>query len=176
MDHRKKKTLTQNPRKLAGLLSRITFWWVRDLYKKGLSKIITEEDVYQTSECQRSAKIAEKFTQVWNQESQEKHPSVFKLIFKTYGYKLLPVGLAFSVFESLLRCAQPLFFGALLSYFSSPEEPRSSAYIYATGMIMCSLIPIATYHPFYFYSMETAKKIKIGLTRLVYDKVSFMKM
>jgi ATP-binding cassette, subfamily C (CFTR/MRP), member 4 len=171
MDNSKKKHLEENPQNRASMLSKLTFWWVRDLYRKGMRKTITSEDIYQTKQSQKSELIADKFTLIWNEELKKENPSVLLLIYKAYGYMLLPIGLIFSIFESILRCVQPLFFGALLSYFSEGKEMPSYAYLYGAGMILCSLIPVIAYHPFSFYSMETAMKVKIGLTRLIYDKV-----
>jgi ATP-binding cassette, subfamily C (CFTR/MRP), member 4 len=173
MDHKEQQKLAESPHKYANRLSKMSFWWVRDLYRKGLTKTITEQDIYQTNADQESAKIGDKFTKLWDDELQRQNPSVLRMFYRAYGFPLLSIGLIFSISETLNRCAQPLFLGALLSYFANPEASRNDAYLYGSGIVLCSLIPVITFHPFIYYAMETAMKVRIGSSRLTYDKVSY---
>lgn len=168
-EHRKRP---EHPHTKASRFSKMSFWWLRSLYKLGLTKTITEEDVYETLKDHDSEQIANKFTVLWENELGKKNPSVLRLFYNAYGFGVLSVGLTFSIVETLNRCAQPLFLGALLSYFVDPEITKNHAYMYAAGIVTCSLIPVLTFHPFIYYIMEHGMKIRIGSSRLVYDKVS----
>jgi ATP-binding cassette, subfamily C (CFTR/MRP), member 4 len=174
MDHKEQQNWAESPHKKASRLSKMTFWWVRDLYRKGFKQSITEEDIYKTNKDHESGLIAEKFTKLWNEELLTKNPSTIRMFYRAYGLSLLSIGLLFSICESLIRCSQPLFLGALLSYFADPEGSRYDAYFYGTAIIMTSVVPVMTYHPFSYYATETAMKVKIGSSRLVYDKVSYI--
>lgn len=137
----------------------------------GLSRPITEDDVYETLKDHKSEKIGNKFTTLWQNELEKKNPSVLRMFYNAYGPATISVGLLFSVVETLNRCAQPLFLGALLTYFADPETSKRDAYFYASGIVICSLIPVLTFHPFIYYIFEVGMKIRIGSSRLVYDKV-----
>lgn len=91
--------------------------------------------------------------------------------YNAYGLPFLSVGLAFSIVETLNRCAQPLFLGALLSNFVDADGSKQSAYFYASGIVLCSFIPVITFHPFIYYVFEIGMKLRVGCSRLVYDKV-----
>lgn len=93
------------------------------------------------------------------------------MFYNAYGLPVLIYGLAFSIVETVNRCAQPLFLGGLLSNFVDPDATKNMAYLYATGIIICSLIPVLTFHPFIYYIFEVGMMIRIGSSRLVYDKV-----
>lgn len=147
------------------------FWWCRDLYRIGLKRPIVDEDVYETLNHHESEKIADKFSKLWKQELESKNPSTLRMFFNAYGWQVLIFGLLFSVCETLMRCAQPLLLGELLTYFADEEKSKNSAYLYASGIVLCSLIPVLTFHPYIYYIFEIGMKIRIGCSRLVYDKV-----
>lgn len=171
MDHKEQQTKPKNPHNEASRISKMSFWWLRDLYKTGLRQTITEDDVYETLKDHESDKIADKFAKLWQQELESKNPSVLRMFFRAYGVPALSIGLAFSIVETLNRCAQPLFLGALLSNFVDAGATKNSAYLYASGIVICSLIPVLTFHPFIYYIFEVGMKLRVGASRLVYDKV-----
>lgn len=173
MNHKEQQTKPENPQATASRISRMSFWWLRGLYRKGLKRTIKEEDIYETLKQHESDKIAELFTKLWEQELEKKNPSVLRMFYNAYGFPVILSGFIFSIVETLNRCVQPLFLGALLSYFVDPEISKNTAYLYATGIVVCSLVPVLTFHPFIYYIVEHAMKLRIGSSRLVYDKVRF---
>lgn len=171
MNQKSEKLKPINPHKNASRLSKMTYWWCRDLYKVGLKRPITDEDVYETIGHHESKRIANRFTNLWEQELKKSNPSTLSLFFNAYGWKIAIFGLLFSITESFVRCVQPLLLGELLTYFADEQGSKTSAYLYALGIVMCSLIPVLTFHPYIYFIFETAMKIRIGSSRLVYDKV-----
>jgi ATP-binding cassette, subfamily C (CFTR/MRP), member 4 len=176
MNHTEQQKLAESPQVYANRFSKMTFWWIRDLFRKGLTQTITEQDIYQTNADQESAKIGDKFTKLWDDELQRQNPSVLRMFYRAYGPSVLTIGFLFSICESIMRAAQPLFLGALLTYFADQKASRNEAYLYGFGITLCSLIPVITYHPFVYYAIECAMKVRIGSSRLIYDKVSCLKV
>lgn len=68
---------------------------------------------------------------------------------------------------------QPLFLGGLLSYFVPGQNiiTRQDAYLYAAGIIFCSLIPVLTFHPFILHIYEKGTQMRLACTGLLYKKV-----
>jgi hypothetical protein len=172
MNQKSTKQKPINPHNNASRLSKMSYWWCRDLYKVGLKRPITDEDVYETIGHHESERISQRFTKLWEQELKSSNPSTLRMFFNAYGWKITIFGLLFSITESFVRCAQPLILGELLTYFASEDRSKTSAYLYASGIVLCSLIPVLTFHPYIYFVFEVAMKIRIGSTRLVYDKVS----
>lgn len=172
MNSQSSKNKPVNPLYTASRINKMCFWWIKDLYKIGMTRTITEEDVYQTIDHHESDRIANKFTKIWNDELNKKDPSTLRLFYKAYGPPVIAIGLLFSILETILRCAQPLLLGELLTNFSDENATKESSYIYATGIVLCSLLPVLTFHPFIYYAFEIAMKLRIGCSRLVYDKVN----
>ena len=162
-----------NPVQTASRISKMSFWWMKDLYRMGLTRDITEEDVYQTIDHHECDRIANKFTKIWDEELTKRNPSTLRMMYKAYGPPVIIIGMLFSICETIFRCAQPLLLGELLTNFSDDTATKESSYIYATGIVLCSLVPVLTFHPFIYYIFEVGMKLRVGCSRLVYDKVGY---
>lgn len=117
--------------------------------------------------------MADKFTKLWNEELKQKSPSVIRMFHKAFGSWVIILGILYSICETSVRCAQPFFLGALITHFVGgvKEESKIKMYYYAIGIIVCSLIPVITYHPFILYIQEVGMKIRLGSAVLIYQKV-----
>lgn len=78
MNHKEPKSKVKNPHNEASRISKMAFWWIKDLYKAGLKRPITEDDVYETLETHKSVEIADKFAALWQKELERKDPSVLR--------------------------------------------------------------------------------------------------
>lgn len=67
---------------------------------------------------------------------------------------------------------QPLLLGRLVSFFSESNDdiPIESAYLYAMGVVLCSLVSALCYHPFMFYLFRLGARIRLACAGLVYRK------
>lgn len=79
-------------------------------------------------------------------------------------------------FETLMihlpSAFQPLFLGGLISYFADGQTTitKESAYLYAMGIVLCSLITSLLFHPFMFYVFAVGSRIRIACAGLIYRK------
>lgn len=73
---------------------------------------------------------------------------------------------------NISSCSQPLFLGGLVSFFAEGQTDvsKQQAYLYATGIVLCSLISTLCFHPFMFYLFETGTRIRLACSGLVYRK------
>ncbi|XP_055588089.1 ATP-binding cassette sub-family C member 4-like [Uranotaenia lowii] len=174
------KNKHENPICNASFLSRRTFWWLKEIFRAGQQKQITEELLYATLPEHRSHELSDMFERLWaeeraqdpNKEPNRQQPSLFRTLYRAYGNRTLFWGLLFSVIETANRVAQPLLLGGLLSYFSpgQTEISEREAYYFAAGVIICSLIPVLTFHPFILFIFEIGMKARIGCSCLIYNK------
>ncbi|KZC06945.1 Multidrug resistance-associated protein 4 [Dufourea novaeangliae] len=65
---------------------------------------------------------------------------------------------------------QPLFLGRLLKYYSSDEITKSEAYLYATGVILCSGLIIFVLHPYMMAILHMGMKMRVACCSLIYRK------
>lgn len=81
----------------------------------------------------------------------------------------------------LYRAIQPQCLGSLVMYFSQTKENAAIAaatddprivYLYAIGIIMCSILTISFSHPFMVYALQMGMRVRITCCSLIYRKVS----
>ncbi|XP_058839979.1 ATP-binding cassette sub-family C member 4-like [Topomyia yanbarensis] len=166
------KNKKENPVRNASFLSRRTFWWLKEIFRAGLRNEITEDLLYATLPEHKSNRLSVKFQRLWTEELQRPQPSLLRTFFRAYGKATLFWGLLVSAIEIANQVAQPLFLGALVSYFSpgQTEISEREAYFYAAGVIFWSLVPVLTFHPYMLYISEIGMKLRIGSSSLIYSK------
>ncbi|XP_053661392.1 ATP-binding cassette sub-family C member 4 [Anopheles marshallii] len=164
-----------NPVQNASFFSKRSFWWLREMFHYGQRKEITEEKLYTTLPEHSSHGLAETFERLWSEEEQRgpDKASFARVYWRAFGKETLFWGLAFSAFETANRVAQPLLLGELVSYFTPNQDTISErdAYLYAIGVITCSLLSVISFHPFIFYIFQLGMKFRIGASCLIYNKV-----
>ncbi|XP_035901949.1 multidrug resistance-associated protein 4 [Anopheles stephensi] len=164
-----------NPIQNASFFSRRSFWWLREMFRYGQRKEITEEKLYATLPEHSSHRLAETFERLWSEEEQlgPDKASFARVYWRAFGKETLFWGLMFSAFETANRVAQPLLLGELVSYFTPNQDTISErdAYLYAIGVITCSLLSVISFHPFIFYIFQLGMKFRIGASCLIYNKV-----
>lgn len=71
------------------------------------------------------------------------------------------------------RVLQPIFLGQLLDYFRKKEVEtitKTEAYLYATGVILCSGILIFVTHPYMMAILHMGMKMRVACCSLIYRK------
>lgn len=138
----------------------------------GIKGNITEEDIYDNLQEHDSGEIVDRFSILWSDELQKKKPSVLRMFYKAYGMSSLSASIVFSLIDTSIKGTQPLFLGALISYFVGDDEvTQNDAYLYALGIALYSLIPVLVFHPFILYMFEVGMKLRLGSCGLIYQKI-----
>ena len=174
MNQKREQIQQENPQQKASRFSRMSFWYLRDLFRQGIKRSITENDVYENLDELKYDPIVNKFSKLWNNELKEKNPSTLRMFYNAYGLRTIIVGLIFSIVEIGIRCAQPLLLGGLIGYFSDSTDNGSfkgSAYLYASGIVLCSFLLLAIFNPLMLFLIEISMKLKIGSIGLIYSKI-----
>lgn len=72
----------------------------------------------------------------------------------------------------LISVFQPLCLGGLVMYFApgQTEITRNDAFHYAAGIVICSIVPVLTFHPFILYIFQIGMKIRLASCALIYKK------
>lgn len=83
-----------------------------------------------------------------------------------------------SVSFIVYRAIQPQCLGSLVMYFSQTKENAATSedprlvYLYAVGIILCSILTISFSHPFMVYALQMGMRVRITCCSLIYRKVS----
>lgn len=163
----------ENPVINANFISRITYWWLRKIFYQGYRRPIVEEDVFACLKEHESEDLHQMFKVLWAKEKVKKKPSMLRVFYQAFGAQTLFWGLLFASLETMNRLALPLCLGNLVTYFAPNQQDinKNEAYLYATGIVLCSLLPVLTFHPFIMFIFQVGLKLRVACCCLIYEKV-----
>ncbi|EDV43276.1 uncharacterized protein Dana_GF16604 [Drosophila ananassae] len=161
-----------NPVVKANFLSKWFFIWTREILIKGLRRNLDPADLYAPDPSLESCNVSSYLLGFWEQELHRSKPSVLRMIFRAYGWSFIPSSIVYSILTIAVHTTQPLMLGGLVSFFSesSVNISKHSAYMYAMGVVLCSLISGLFYHPFMKYLFRVGSRVRLACTGLVYRK------
>lgn len=67
----------------------VCFRWINPILKLGMSREISEDDIYDVTNEMRSDKNTEALAKQWQLELKCKNPSILRALLKLYGPKVL---------------------------------------------------------------------------------------
>lgn len=67
------------------------------MFAIGLKRVIQEDDIYEVKNDMRSDLNTEAFEKLWMEELKKQKPSLFRVMFKLYLWKVLLVGFSFAI-------------------------------------------------------------------------------
>ncbi|XP_032455543.1 multidrug resistance-associated protein 4-like [Nasonia vitripennis] len=115
--------------------------WLKDLLLHGYKHGIEADDLYDVLPQHRSELLCDSLEKVWseelkNAESQGRKPSLWKIIFKTYGLSYLKYSML-SVCYIVSTLLMPLMLEQLLLNIDT-----SWSYVYAAGLLFLQIGPL----------------------------------
>nr|CAD7441994.1 unnamed protein product [Timema bartmani] len=170
------KHINPNPRLRANFLSKVVFWWLKDLFWIGTKKDLEYSDLYNTLPSQLSDKLGDDLERNWNKEREsarntQRAPSLLRVLWKTFAWSYMWCGVSTLVLTCGLRIMTPILLASLIAYFN-PESTytKSDAYMYAAALITCSLATALCSHNTSFGNQVVGMNIRVACCSLVYRK------
>ncbi|XP_029169040.1 probable multidrug resistance-associated protein lethal(2)03659 [Nylanderia fulva] len=181
MNNNNQRKYPNHPRQNANLISFLTFWWTRKIFRIGYKRDLKETDIYTTLTQDQTSHLGKLISKAWEKEVEscakkdngsKCKPQLLRVLFHCFGKSLLLIGLVQAVMELILRICQPLLLATLLRYFSSDKKKwNNEVYYNAVGIILLSILdPILLHHSMQ-HIMHIGLKIKIACTALLYKKI-----
>ncbi|KAF5277747.1 hypothetical protein FQR65_LT03727 [Abscondita terminalis] len=180
MEALKRKIVNENPREGANPLAVATFAYTFPTFIQGFKREFTEHDLYETFSDHKSAQLGDKMEKAWNEEVQrankiDKRPSLGRVLIKVFGLNYLFLAFPVMCVDLIFKMSQPLLLARLIAFFSPSTSnkvvTRDEAYIYAVGVILCSLLVVLFHYPYMNGVLHAGMKVRIGCCSLIYRKV-----
>ena len=76
---------------------------MRDIFRLGLKGPLREEVFYQNLQSLDSELLTDKFSKLWEDERLRKKLSILRVIGRAYGSVFLPLGVLYSLTESICK-------------------------------------------------------------------------
>lgn len=96
--------MESHPEERANFLSKITFFWLHELFQFGHTNEITVNDIHVFRDNDSSAKLTKKFSALWASEVISGRKSLWRVIIKLYAVKVIACGFLFSALDTVCRC------------------------------------------------------------------------
>ena len=94
----------RHPEEEANFISKITFFWLIDLFQFGHNNQLTVNDIYRVRRCDASGNVSQKFYILWNNELRNGQNNLWSVIRKIYGSNVIIGGILFSIVDTICRC------------------------------------------------------------------------
>jgi ATP-binding cassette, subfamily C (CFTR/MRP), member 4 len=160
MDSTAKEKLEVNPRKTGNFLSILTFSWVLPLLFKGRKKVLDCDDLEKSW-----------LNEIEKKKRKNQKPSLMSAGLSVFGLGIFYRGTLLLIFELAFRVTLPMFLGGVIQYFDKPEEESlNEAYLYATGIIVCSFCSVIANHALMLSNLAMGMRIRIAACSLIYRK------
>lgn len=171
----------ENPVEKANFISRLLFWWVNPLMRKGYKRELQIEDVYKQRRCDESERLTDRlerefekeleWAKVGNKDDPYK-PSYLKALVRTFGMRYMLIGLGCAFEELFIRVFQAVIVIRFLAYFSPDKGGLSEAEAYSYGgALVCFLAMYTISHHVIFVDLElTGMRVRVASCALIYRK------
>lgn len=116
--------------------------------------------------------LSENLNNLWQDEKLVPKPSVLRILWKASGLKIILLGVAVAVIQTITRGLQPLFLASLVEFFAvnQTEISEIQAFGYASGIVLCGFLPAICFHNLNYNFLKIGTKIRLGLSGLIYNK------
>lgn len=172
---KQQKGLPQNPLDKSSFLSYIFFTWLTPTFINGARRELSAEDLYEPLKSHRSSELGDRLCSAWKFEQKKsqrtgKPASLLRAFMKVFGLEILGLGLILLILELGVRLSQPIFLAKLIQYYSRENGDVTEAYLYAAGVILCSMVNVSIVHPYMLSQMHVGMKMRIAACSMIYRK------
>ncbi|KAK9145296.1 hypothetical protein Sjap_005199 [Stephania japonica] len=156
----------------AGCLSKISFWWLNPLMRKGSKKILESEDLPQLRDKDRAETCYRKFMEEFNKQkdsNQSSSPSILWTVFLCHWKELLVSGF-FALLKILNLSAGPLILKAFIEFSEGKGTSKNEGYILALLLFITKSLESVSQRQWYFRSRIIGLHVRSLLSTAIYDK------
>ncbi|CAA7016710.1 unnamed protein product [Microthlaspi erraticum] len=161
----------------AGLLSKLSFWWLNSLMKKGNVKDLEEEDMPELREEERAETCYSLFEENLNEQKRRlvdddddtRRPSILKVTVLCVWREVLISG-CFAFMKIVSVSAGPLLLNAFILVAEGNERFRYEGFVLAVLLFFTKSVESLSQRQWYFRSRLVGLRVRSLLTAAIYKK------
>ncbi|CAG9833832.1 unnamed protein product [Diabrotica balteata] len=171
-----KEKYNPNPREKANILSTLFFGYTYDVFKKGLSKTLEVDDLYNPLKIDRSKILGDSLQSNWDKQIEKakktnSKPSLLKAIFMTFWLEYLKLGIFDITTDLVLRLVQPIMLGKLLDYFKPEAQvSKNEALMYAGIIVAIGVLNFLIGNQYMIEGFHSGMRIRAACCAVIYRK------
>ncbi|CAG9767682.1 unnamed protein product [Ceutorhynchus assimilis] len=170
-----KQNVNPNPRDRSTPLGLLFFTYTYGMFKKGYTKVLEVEDLYNPIKSDRSTLLGDRLERAWNKaygkaKHKSKNPSLLWAIARAFWPEYTILGVTLTAME-VFSLAQPILLGQLLTYFrNNTDLTKEDALWYAGGIAFSSLCGTLLSNQYIMGAFHYGMKIRAACCALIYRK------
>ncbi|KAL6640000.1 hypothetical protein ACP70R_022310 [Stipagrostis hirtigluma subsp. patula] len=149
----------------AGLFSKLSFWWLNPLVKKGYQKPLEEKDIPLLDVEDEAGTQYSMFIEKIN----SRQPSLFWAIVSCYKMEIIVSGL-FALLKVLALSAGPLLLKEFINVSSGKEAFRHEGLVIALGLLLTKCLESLAQRQWYFRTRRMGIQVRSLLSAAIYQK------
>ncbi|MCD9643110.1 hypothetical protein HAX54_030263 [Datura stramonium] len=156
----------------AGILSKMSFWWLNPLMKKGKKKTLEDENIPGLSEIDSAESCYLIFEELLNKQKQvdlSSQPSVLKTILICHRKEIIVSGF-FALLKVVTVSAGPLLLNAFIKVAEGNASFRNEGLLLAILLFTSKSLESLSQRQWYFRSRLIGLKVRSSLTAAIYRK------
>ncbi|KAL6971970.1 Multidrug resistance-associated protein 7 [Sarracenia purpurea var. burkii] len=164
--------VTVTPFARARFFSKLSFWWLNPLMRKGREKTLEDEDIPNLREEDQAEACYLRFMEQFNRQKQldpSSQPSVLWTIILCHWKEIFMSGF-FALLKIVTLSAGPLLLNAFIEVAEGKESFKNEGYVLAISLFFSKSIESLAQRQWYFRSRLIGLKVRSLLTAAIYKK------
>ncbi|WOL02147.1 ABC transporter C family member 10 [Canna indica] len=156
----------------AGFFSRMSFWWLNPLMKKGYQKPLEEKDIPYLGPVDRAENCYSLFLEKLNRKRERQgsvSPSILWTIVSCYQKEILLSGF-FALLKILTLSAGPMILNAFIDVSLGNKIFEYEGYLLALGLFCAKCLESLSQRQWYFRSRRLGLQVRSLLSAAIYQK------
>lgn len=156
----------------AGLFSKLSFWWLNPLMRRGREKTLVEEDIPRLREAERADACYLRFMDELNKQKQIEplsQPSILRTIVSCHWKEIFISGF-FALLKILTLSMGPLLLNAFIEVAEGKESFKYEGYVLAMLLFCAKSLESLSQRQWYFRTRLIGLKVRSLLTAAIYKK------
>ncbi|KAK0598069.1 hypothetical protein LWI29_031332 [Acer saccharum] len=156
----------------AGFFSKMSFWWLNSLLKRGREKTLEDEDIPDLREEDRAESCYSVFLDHLNKQKQKEpssQPSILRTIILCHWTEIFMSGF-FALLKILTVSAGPLLLNAFILVAEGNASFKYEGYALAIALFTAKSLESLVQRQWYFRSRLVGLKVRSLLTAAIYKK------
>lgn len=156
----------------AGFFSRMSFWWLNALMKRGKEKTLNDKDVPKLREEDRAESCYSLFLDRLSKQKQKdpsSQPSVLRTLILCHRREILISGF-FALLKVLALSSGPLLLNSFILVAEGYESFKYEGFVLAISLFFTKIIESLSQRQWYFRSRLIGLKVRSLLTAAIYRK------
>ncbi|RZC91252.1 hypothetical protein C5167_027316 [Papaver somniferum] len=159
---------SETPFAKAGFLSKLSFWWLNPLMKKGKKRVLQDDDIPMLRKMDRAETCYLMFMEQLKKQKQTE-PSVLWVIILCYWKEILISGF-FALVNTITLSASPLFLGAFINVAQGKESFKHEGYVLVILLLFTKFIESLSQRQWYFRCRLLGIEVRSLLSAAIYKK------